>query len=272
VTWGPIYYVGTPKGESGYKSVQFTIDKRLSSGIGAKASYNISKAVGNSESAFDETWDATGGIQDVYNLAADANTVLSFDYTHVFKGYLQWQLPFGQGRKFLSGASPWINAILGGWDLTWVFRYNSGAPLGVSPNVNYSGWDGTVYADYNSGIDLSRQFDGRKFNPGTQNDPGNLYFNRAAFSNPQNFKLGNGKRRYEELRGFGWASEDIGLLKYWFFAETVNLQFRAEFINVFNRHYYSNPNTGLGNMTNFGYVTGMTGTPRNIQFGLRLGF
>jgi hypothetical protein len=272
VTYGPIYYVGTPKGESGYKSLQFTLNKRMSSGLSAQVSYNLSKAVGNSETAFDDTWDANGNIQNIYNLEADAGTVLSYDRTHVFKGYLQWQLPFGRGRKFLSGASPWVHAILGSWDVTWVFRYNTGVPLAVSPNVNYPGWEGSVYADFNSSVDLSRQFDGGNFNPGKQNDPGNLYFNQAAFSNPQNHKLGTGKRRYQELRGFGWDSEDIGLLKYWYFAENLNLQFRAEFINVFNRHYYADPNTGLGNTTNFGYVTGMTGEPRNIQFGLRLGF
>jgi len=272
VTWGPIYAVGTPRGESGYRSYQFTLTKRMSTGIAAQMSYNISRAVGNSETAFDETWDVNGNIQDIYNLSQDAKTVLSYDQTHIIKGYMQYQLPFGRGRKFLSSSSALANAFLGGWDVTWVFHYNTGNPLSVSPNVWYPGWEGSAYSDFNSSVNLSSQFDGSRFNPGQQNDPGNLYFNPAAFSNPQNHKLGNGKRRYEELRGFGWASEDIGILKYWRFTETANLQFRAEFINVFNRHYYANPNTGLGNMTNFGYVTGMTGTPRNVQFGLRLGF
>lgn len=272
VTWGPIYYVGSHRGESGYRSFQFTMTKRMSSGLAAQMSYNISRAVGNSETAFDETWDATGGIQNIYNLSGDAKTVLSFDQTHVLKGYVQYQMPFGRGRKYLSGSSGLLNALLGGWDVTWIYRYNTGGPLGISPNVWYPGWDGTVYADFNSSVDLSSQFNGSKFNPGTQNDPGNRYFNPAAFSNPQNHKLGNGKRRYEELRGFGSASEDIGLLKYWYFSETINLQFRAELINVFNRHYFSNPGTGISNANTFGNVTGLTGTPRNIQFGLRLGF
>jgi len=47
---------------------------------------------------------------------------------------------------------------------------------------------------------------------------------------------------------------------------------RAEFISLFNRHHYANPNTGLANQTNFGYVIGMSGTPRNVQVGLRLGW
>jgi hypothetical protein len=62
------------------------------------------------------------------------------------------------------------------------------------------------------------------------------------------------------------------MLKYWRFREKVNLQFRAELLNVLNRHHFNNPNTGLGNTTNFGYITGLTGSPRNIQLGLRLGW
>jgi hypothetical protein len=105
-----------------------------------------------------------------------------------------------------------------------------------------------------------------------QNSPSNLYFNRAAFANPTNHLLGNGLRRYDALRGPGFSNEDIGILKYWRFKERANLQFRAELLNVLNRHHFANPNTGLGNTSNFGYVTGMTGSPRNIQLGLRLGW
>jgi hypothetical protein len=232
-------------------------------------SYNFSKAVGNSENAFDESWDAVGNIQDMYDLSKDAKTVVSYDQTHVFKGYLSYQMPFGRGRKYLAGTSGIVNALLGGWDVTWVFRYSTGYPLAVWTNSWYPGWDGQVYADFNSGANLDRQFTGNSFNPGQENAPGNLYFDPTAFSNPSGHNLGNGSRYYQELRGFGWSQEDLGLLKYWHFTETASLQFRFEFINVFNRHHYADPNTSLGNTTNFGYVTGMTGDPRNVQFGLR---
>jgi hypothetical protein len=59
-------------------------------------------------------------------------------------------------------------------------------------------------------------------------------------------------------------------MKYWNFGETAKLQFRAEFLNLFNRHRYSNPSTSLSNKTTFGQVTTTTGVPRNIQLGLRL--
>ena len=119
---------------------------------------------------------------------------------------------------------------------------------------------------------MSRQFDGSKFNPGVQNAPDNQYFNSAAFSNPKGHKLGNGKRFYGELRGFGYASEDFGLLKNFRIKEKTTFQLRAEFLNVFNRHYFGDPGTSLGNTTTFGYVTTITGVPRIIQFGLRIGW
>ena len=223
------------------------------------------------ETAFDETWDGTGGIQDFRDLSRETGTVLSYDQTHVLKGYLQTQLPFGQGRKLLNRGG-WANAIVGGWDVTWIFKYNTGVPLGIYPNVWYPGWDGAVYANWNQGVSLDRKFDPATFNPGVQNSPGNLYFDPSAFSNPTNHQLGNGMRLYDALRGFGWANEDIGILKYWRPSERFSVQFRGELLNVFNRHHYADPNTGLGNTANFGYVTGMTGDPRNVQFGLRLGF
>jgi hypothetical protein len=129
-----------------------------------------------------------------------------------------------------------------------------------------------VYADWNSSANLEGTFNPSSFNPGVQNSPANLAFNPAAFSNPTNHKLGNGLRRYNPLRGPGFSNEDIGILKYWRFKEDVSLQFRAELLNVFNRHHFANPNTNLANTANFGYITGMTGSPRNVQLGLRLGW
>jgi hypothetical protein len=271
-TGGPLYLVGSGKGSSGYKSLQISINKRMSGGLGMQISYILSRAVGNSETGFDETWDQYGGIQDVYNLAESAGTVLSYDQTHVVKGYVSYQLPFGRGGRLLADVAPAWNAILSGWVVSGIVRYNSGNPLSVSSGAWRPGWEGSIYADFDSAVDLSRKFEGSKFNPGIQNAPGNLYFNAAAFSDPKGQKLGNGKRYYSELRGFGFAGEDIGLIKYFRVREQKSFQLRAEFLNAFNRHYFADPNTNLGDTTTFGYVTSTTGSPRVIQVGLRFGW
>jgi hypothetical protein len=269
-TGGPLYYVGVPKGSSGYESLQVSLTRRISRGVAAQISYNLSRAVGNAETGFGETWDASAGIQDINNLAESAGTVLSYDQTHVFKGYIEFELPFGNRRRYLADSRAVLNSIIGGWKITGIFRYNSGNPLGVYPDVWYPGWEGAVYADYNPAVKLNGQFNSKKFDPGLSNAPGNLYFNPAAFSNPKEHKLGNGKRLYSELRGFGYASEDIGLLKDLQLKEKATIQLRAEFLNAFNRHHYADPNTGIGNAATFGYVTAVTGVPRVIQFGLRI--
>jgi hypothetical protein len=269
-TYGPLYFVGTPNGSSGYKSLQLSLTRRMSRGIAAQISYNLSQAIGNSETGFDETWDEGAGIQDIYNLPESAHSVLSYDQRHVFKGYAAFELPVGRSRRFLSNMHPAWDAVLGGWEVSGIFRYNSGNPLGVFANVWYPGWEGPVYADYDSAIDLSRQFSSAQFNPASTNATGNRYFNPAAFSNPEGHKLGNGKRLYTELRGFGYAGEDLGLMKYFRIREQAGMQLRAEFLNVFNRHYFANPNTNMGDAETFGYVTTTTGSPRIIQFGLRL--
>jgi hypothetical protein len=258
-TGGPLYFVGSPKGTSGYKAFQLSFTKRAANGgLGIQLSYTLSRAVGNSETGFDETWDPYGGIQDIYNLSESANTVLSYDQTHIVKGYISYPLPFGGKNK-----------LLGGWKITSIVRYSSGKPLSVYPNAWRPGWEGAVYADFDPSIDLNRKFNSANFNPGNTSASGNNYFNTAAFSNPEGRKLGNGKRCYSELRGFGDAREDLGLLKYIPLTERMKMQLRAEFLNVFNRHYFADPNANMADPA-FGNVTTTTGSPRTVQIGIRL--
>jgi outer membrane receptor protein involved in Fe transport len=58
-------------------------------------------------------------------------------------------------------------------------------------------------------------------------------------------------------------------MKYWTLGETARLQFRMEMLNVFNRHYYQNPQTTITNRATFGQVISTVGLPRNIQMGFR---
>ncbi len=273
--WGPLITVSSPLGESSYRSFQINLTRRMSKGIAANVSYNFSKAKGDTETSFDETWDYTGGVQDMYSLKDEANTVVSFDQTHVLKGMASFELPVGRGRRWMSGAHPVMDAIMGGWSITTIFRYSTGTPMGVNPDVWIPGWtdpeNGAVYANVSSSADMTnRYFDSGKFNPGNPSDPANRYFDTAAFSQPAYGKLGNGKRLYDGLRGFGAASEDLGLMKYWRITERTRAQFRLELLNAFNRHYFDNPQTKISNTATFGQVLSTTGLPRNIQFGFRV--
>ena len=98
----------------------------------------------------------------------------------------------------------------------------------------------------------------------------------ALFSDPAPLTLGTSAYAYTQARDFGIISEDLALQKNFYFHEKFRIQFRADFLDLFNRHYLggivTNPTSPL-----FGQVTSVgnkdnTETSRTIQFGLRLDF
>jgi hypothetical protein len=271
-TWGPLFSVGSPRGNSTYDALEVNVSKRTSHGLSSEMSYTYSRALGDVASGFQETW-GVGSVQDIYNLAAERGTVLPYDQTHVLKGYIAYELPFGNGRRFLSDKGTLMNSLVSGWTLSTLLRYNSGLPLQVLSNQYYGMWTDfgyPIYADVNPNASFSRQFNAGSFNPTNPTASGNTYFDPNAFANPAYGQFGNGKAYYSQLRGFGYAEEDAGLMKYFPMGRDgrYKLSLRFEMYNLFNRHYFADPNTSLGSAT-FGMVTGTTGSPRQGQFGAR---
>jgi len=268
-TWGPLYYVGSPLGSSDYNAFQLTLNKRMSSGIAANVAYTWSKSHGNQQSGFQEVW-SVGAIQDVNKLDSEADVIGFNDRTHVLKGYVAWELPFGKGRRYMNTGG-WKDGFFGGWQLSVLFKYTTGLPLAIRSNNYIAGWSDFGYpiyvnADPNGNYDV--MFDGGSYDAGNQKATGNQYFDPSNFKNPAYGEFGQGPGRFEQLRGFGWAGEDLGLMKSFSFGNRYSLQLRLEMINVFNRHYYTNPITSIGSPY-FGYVTSTTGQPRQGQVGVR---
>jgi hypothetical protein len=225
----------------------------------------------NSLGGFQELWWA-GPLQDVTKLDEEAKTIAFYDQTHVFKGYAAWDLPFGNGRRFLSNRGGAVNAFVGGWTLSNRFRYDTGFPLGVNASFGYPGWNGPIYADVDTNGNFSSQFDSSKFDFSNKAAAGNAYFDPNLFSNPAWGEFGSGPMYVSQLRGFGRAYEDLGIMKNFRFGADgrFRLQFRFEFLNMFNRHYFANPDTNIGRKaTTFGRVINLTGSPREGQIGAR---
>lgn len=266
-TWGPLFVLGVPKGSSDYRSLQFTLTRRSSRGVSAEASYNLSRARGNADNAFEENW-WNGGFQDVTQLGKEAQTLISIDTTHVFKGYVAWNLPFGRGRAFLGNAGKVLNSLVGGWTLSSVFGYRSGQPLGIySSHWYYAMWS-SIYANVNTSGDFTRKFNSDKFNPLDATAASNLYFDSSNITNPTYGEFGTGPRALSQLRNFGDAQENVGILKNFKFSEGTRLQFRMEFFNLFNRHYFYGPDMNPGS-SSFGHIYTATGPARQGQFGAR---
>jgi len=96
-------------------------------------------------------------------------------------------------------------------------------------------------------------------------------FNTACWTQPADWTLGSEPRVDANLFAQGINNYDLSLLKSTPVSEHINVQFRAEFFNIFNRKQFAQPDSSLGDPT-FGEVQSDDNQPRLVQFSLRVNF
>ena len=260
---------GSPLGFSSYNSLQVTVDKRFSGGLTAYANYVWSKILTNTSSSMVSN---NSGPLDYYNLKLE-KSLAGYDIPHMFKAYVDYELPVGSGKALWTGAGRAANAIFGGWSVSAIMNYFSGGPLGFGGSSPLSGgWNGaTNRANIAPGEMKVPSFDKSAFDLLNRSAPGNMYLNKSLFSDPEPLTLGTSAPRYGQARGFGTISEDFGLQKNHRWGERYRIQLRAEFLNFFNRSAPSSIQTNVVN-ADFGRVVGVANTYREVQLGLRFDF
>jgi hypothetical protein len=280
MSWNnPIYSNNAPLGFSNYQALQVQLNKRYSHGLQWQANYTFSKNLGNISSAFGDTWGQNSGRpMDYYNLSLE-KSVLEFDQTHIVKIGGSYDLPFGRGRRFGGGWSVPLNFAIGGWTLQYIGNYASGTPVGFgatgTPNMNFAtnrafiiNPDGKSMLNSNwsaSAFDMTDISNARA---------GKQYINTSMVINPatiDRYARGTAPRLVSQLRNFGSYNEDVSLQKNFVPKEGIRVQFRGEFLNLFNRHRFSGFNTNPASPL-FGQISGVSGDRRQIQFGLRADF
>jgi hypothetical protein len=189
------------------------------------------------------------------------------DSTHVFHGSGTYEVPLGHGRQFLSGVNSWVDTAIGGWAFNYIFTHQSGQPFTLSCPVATSAFFG-CYANVQPGANIYA-------GPHDQQQ----WLNPAAFVNPPiasaaqtSFAVLGG--RGMQARGPGLTNLDASLFKEFSIHEQIRLQFRAEAFNLSNTAQFKNPSSQLNfnNATKFSQITALVGTPRLLQFALKLYF
>ena len=200
---------------------------------------------------------------------------LPFDQPHVFNLLFSYDLPFGQGKRFLGKTNMISNALLSGWTVSGIARYNSGSLIQVTTPGNPLA--GTIFstatkANVNNSVPISTGANYRDLDP---NNPNVRWFNAGAFSPANPFSLGNAALYYNDFRQPMVASENIGLAKRTILFKNdrnpVELLYRADAFNLFNRTRFGGVNGVIGNAA-FGRPTGPQVGARAITMGLRLSF
>ena len=264
---------------SDYHAGTLSIRQRLGNSLSFDFNYTLSKSM---DSASGLQNSGTFGAAFILNpLRPDDNySVSDFDTRHVINANAIWQLPFGRGRTFLSNANSVVNGILGGWQLSGIFRWNSGLP---APNPFDAAQWATNWNVQSNGVRI-RPIQSTPTRGGTEAP--NLFSDPvAAYRSFRNARPGEtGDRNVLRLPGF--VSLDMGLAKSFTmpWSEKQALQFRWEVFNVTNTQRLdittiTRQNFGLdidsptGNPASvFGNFDAIQGSPRVMQFGLRFTF
>jgi carboxypeptidase family protein len=276
----PLTYVGLPVGQSYYNSMIIDVVKRAGRGLTMDVNYTLSRQEGDTFTSQTEGNNFYTVAQDFSNLSPLAHSLTNYDQKHVVKGFVAYELPFGRGRRWLSGLGHIGNSFVGGWTVTGLVLYTSGQPFQVNaPNPYYPLW-GNFYPDFNL-AGFTGPSDPRKFQVPT--DPNNVpsvdfYMPKSIASAPGYGQFGTGPTDLSALRCPGSANENASILKYFSMGSDgqYKLSFRAEYYNLFNRHTYNINGCG-GNKSHvgssdFGQIFGVNDNPRNGQFAVRFTF
>ena len=258
-------------GMSSYNGLSVALRRAFSRGLLVTANYTWSHEIDNGSNGSGDGDEISP--QNPLCLACEWASGL-WDARHVINGNAVYQLPFGRGKPLLSRGGI-ASTILGDWELTTTALARTGFPVNVlmpSSYVALDGASGTQRPDLISGVSLTP--------PGGRS--ATRWINPAAFAAPAG-EFGTAPR--DLLRGPGTWQVDLGLFKHISLTERASLEFRSELFNIFNHPQLGPPQStfNASNTTGFGSIIGAvntttpispvgSGTPREIQFALRVAF
>lgn len=258
-------------GRTWYDALQTRVDRRFGD-FQLSATYVWSKSL--QLDTFRQIFSQTNVYpQDAYN--QNENKSFSYmDQPHVFNLLYSWNLPFGRGKKWLSGGSQVVDWVVGGWSLSGIQQYRSHNLIQVvAPNTIGNGVIFSRYKKPNIGTGPIRTGLGRgDLDP---NDPNALWFNAAAFTIPGQYELGNSAMFYSDFRNPPVFNELVSVVKRTNFRymeeRGILLTYRLDINNLLNRTNFGNINGTIGN-ANFGRATAPQTGARIITMGLRINF
>ena len=235
--------------KSWYNGLQAKWERRFTNGFSFMGSYAFSKNLSQDMPQY-ETDRLIPFAPAGYTRGRSA-----WDRTHILAVNAVYELPFGRGRAHMANANRLVDFALGGWELSGIETFTSGAPLTVTvPGATLgNGWDtrANLVGD-----------------PRISNPSASTWFNTAAFAAPAKYAFGNSGMGIIDAPGV--HNLDLALMKNFHLTESKYFQFRWEAFNALNHVNLSEPGTTLGT-PNFGVIRS-AGAARTMQLGLKFLF
>lgn len=250
-------------GNSTYHALQVKVEKEFVQGLWLLSSYTWQKTLTDSSSSLGSFFGSSA--RNEYNRGLEKALAL-FDVPQRVVAALNYELPFGRGKAIGGSAKGVVQKIIGGWQFNAIISYQAGTPVVVSQNNTSPLFVSKQMPNAVSGS--SPELSKSGFDPGA----GDKALNIGAFEETGSFEFGNAGAVLPNARNFNTLNEDFGLMKRVFVNEDVNVEFRFEVFNAFNRVIYGNPAASVSNPAGFGTVGGQSNQPRQGQFGLKISF
>jgi hypothetical protein len=251
-------------GEADFHGLTVAFRRQYSNGLQFDFNYTFSHSIDNGSATEAGAGEEGAAIQDIYNLSAFRGSS-DFDIRHNFNANFMYALPFGTGKAFLHAAPAWVDQIVGGWQLSSVWRYSTPLPSAVEGDLAYNTnyWLSSLAVmntpTPSGGVHID------------QNGIPSIFSNTSASNNFQD-QPPEGAGTRAALRLAPIFNVDAALTKSFKLPwEGKKLTFRAEAFNAFNHPNFTNPSLSLESPQTFGEYQG-TLEPRSMQFALRFEF
>jgi Carboxypeptidase regulatory-like domain/TonB-dependent Receptor Plug Domain len=268
---------------SHYDALQVRYEQRAVAGLTLLNSFTWEHSMDNASASLEGN---TPSPQDANNIAADYSQS-DYNLPIADVASLVYELPFGSGRQFLSSSNKVVNGVVGGWQISGINSMQAGTPFNLTYTPNSAtAVSPQISATYRGANEYRpNRVSGQPITQGRSSKAANTgyiqYVNLNAFSLPAT-KSASGAL----LSPFGDASRNPGRTPAFYETdlalnktfstpvESLKVQFRTEFYNIFNHTNLYLPASGLGGTLGgsptSGGVISSTFEPRIVQFGLKV--
>jgi hypothetical protein len=248
-----ITQTGTDLRSARYQSLQLRGQRAFSNGFSFLATYAY---VTSRAQWFYDPQDEYDHILSWYNFTVtqsggSGSPQVTSDPRHRFVTAGTWDLPVGRGRRFGSSIPRAADYLVGGWQLSGIYSYTSGAPLIFSSSIIAPASASKI----------------------GQVGPGSYWFDITGFASQASFTRRTNPWYFDGLVGPGFKNLDLALTKSFAITERVRVAIRLDTFNALNGMNWATPQLSV-TASDFGktntQLTGYFG--RQLQYSARLEF
>jgi hypothetical protein len=261
-----------------YHALQMTARRRFAAGLEFLAAYTFGKTLTDNLGYYGSANTSGEGAywQNAYDRRGNRGPAF-FDVRHNFTVGGMFQTPYGRGQRWGANSNRAVDAVLGGWSISYNLQTRTGFPLTVRANdLTLQAVRGNVRANYYRPLQIdesARTIDNWFGLPANRTGlfcAANVDDGRCAYGQPGLGQFGNAGIGTEQGPGFFNLDASIG--KRFPITERQYFDFRVEFFNALNHVSWAPPGLNINSPATFGQIGGQVQNPRNIQLGLKYHF